>query len=172
MANDFDDAAEWLQDEINYDVEELSMLIMEEAMRISPVHESTPSNKGGGRFKGNWIASVNRESDKIRGGKSDEGGNITYTNALTLARAVLRRAAKSGKDMREIYIQNNLPYAGVIDSGLYPNPPKKGTRINAVGTRQNPIEPVYEKRSSGGYSKQAPRGISDLAIKAALERSK
>lgn len=139
MANDFDDAADWLQDEINYDVEELSMLVMDECVMRSPVDT--------GRFRGNWIASVNKETERER-------ETALTASPLPLARAVLKRALRSKVEIREIYIQNNLPYSGTIDDGLYPNPPKSGDK------------------TQGGYSKQAPRGISDLAIKAALERSK
>lgn len=45
-----------------------------------------------------------------------------------------------------VYIQNNLPYAAVIEYGGYPNPPKKGTK------------------TTGGYSKQAPRGVYNVAF--------
>lgn len=50
-----------------------------------------------------------------------------------------------------IYIQNNSPYAGVIEFGGYPNPPKKGS-WNKKAKR-------YEIKSSGGYSMQAPKGV-------------
>lgn len=147
--SEFDDAAEWLQDEVDYDTQELAMLVMEECVTRSPVDT--------GRFRGNWIASINKETDRER----DVLGN---TSPIPLARAVIKRAMKSGKNVDEIWIQNNLPYAGVIDDGLYPNPPKKGSYL---GKGKG-----YAILSSGGFSKQAPQGISDQAIKAALERSK
>jgi hypothetical protein len=47
---------------------------------------------------------------------------------------------------RTIFISNPLPYAGVIEYGLYPPGPK----------------------TSGGYSKQAPKGAVRLAIQSVL----
>lgn len=41
-------------------------------------------------------------------------------------------------------ITGNYPYAGVLDQGLFPNPPKKGTG-----------------KTSGGYSTQAPKGMTE-----------
>jgi len=58
-----------------------------------------------------------------------------------------------------IYIQNNLPYASVIEYGTYPSPVKKGTYIG---------NGKYEIRSSGGYSKQAPQGVYSLAFEAVV----
>lgn len=162
--NEFDDAAEWLQDEVDYDTQELAMLVMDEVVARSDVDT--------GRLKGNWIVSINKETDRVRGGIDGEDGAVSYTSSLTLANAVIKRAMKSGKNVDEIWIQNNLPYAGVIDDGLYPDPVKLGTRINKSGTRKNPITPEYFKFSSGGYTKNNPQGISEPAIKAALERSK
>ncbi|MGB0942974.1 MAG: hypothetical protein ACPGUE_11255 [Marinomonas sp.] len=139
IQKEFGDTADWLQDELDYDTEELCMLVMEEGVIRSPVDT--------GRFRGNWIATVNKETDRER-------ETAITANPIKLARDVLRRAFKRGESVKYITIQNNLPYAGVIDDGLYPNPPKSGDKTR------------------NGYSKQAPQGISDLAIKAALERSK
>lgn len=138
IKKEFTDAADWLQDELDYDTEELAMLVMDECITRSPVDT--------GRFRGNWIATVNKETDRER-------ESAILADPMTLARATLNRAFKRGESIKYIVIQNNLPYAGVIDDGLYPNPPKSGDKTR------------------NGYSKQAPQGISDLAIKAALERS-
>lgn len=63
-------------------------------------------------------------------------------------------------DYRPIYIQNNLPYAGVIENGGYPNPVKYGT------WRKD--KKMYEVRSVGGYSYQAPTGVYQNAFNSAL----
>lgn len=145
--NDFDDAADWLQDEVDYDVEELAMNCLGEFVRLSPVDE--------GRFRNNWIVTVDKETNRIR----DE----VASDPVKLGRAVIKRAIKSGNPLDYIMIQNNLSYADVIDSGLYPNPPKKGSYIKGEG---------WVKLSKGGFSKQAPMGVTTPGIKTALEISK
>lgn len=52
--------------------------------------------------------------------------------------------ARKKTKLRRNEIHANYPYADVLDKGLYPNP---------VMTVENP-------RSSGGYSKLAPEGMS------------
>ncbi|WP_417764671.1 hypothetical protein [Shewanella chilikensis] len=147
MANEFDDAADWLQDEIDYDVEELAMNCLGEFVRLSPVDE--------GRFRNNWIVTVDKETNRIR----DE----VVSDPVKLGRAVIKRAIKSGNPLDYIMIQNNLGYAAVIDDGLYPSPPEKGSYIKGEG---------FVKLSQGGYSRQAPNGVTTPGIKAALEQSK
>lgn len=61
-----------------------------------------------------------------------------------------------------IYIQNNLPYASVIEFGGYPNPVKRGTRVKRNGKW------VYEIRSSGGFSIKAPTGVYGNAFWSAI----
>lgn len=145
--NDFDDAADWLQDEVDYDVEELAMNCLGEFVRLSPVDE--------GRFRNNWIVTVDKETNRIR----DE----IVSDPVKLGKAVIKRAIKSKNPIDYIMIQNNLDYAAVIDDGLYANPPKKGSYIKGEG---------FVKLSQGGYSRQAPNGVTTPGIKAALERAK
>jgi|DEB0MinimDraft_10_1074344.scaffolds.fasta_scaffold232447_2 hypothetical protein len=45
-------------------------------------------------------------------------------------------------------IIGNYPYSGVLDYGGYPNPPKGG-----------------EGKTSGGFSKKAPKGMSEPTVK-------
>ena len=137
MTNDFYDAADWLQDEIDYDVEELAMNCLSEFVNLSPVDT--------GRFRNNWIVTVDKETSRIR----DEIGSDPYK----LGEAVIKRALKRGADLDYIMIQNNLDYAAVIDDGLYPNP--------------NDGE-----LTSGGYIIGLSNGVTRPGIKAALERSK
>ena len=55
-------------------------------------------------------------------------------------------ALKAGK----IFMTNNLPYARTLEFGKYPTPVKRGTYVG---------KGRYEKRSQGGFSKLAPRGM-------------
>lgn len=145
--NEFDEAADWLQDEIDYDTQELAMECLGEFVRLSPVDE--------GRFRNNWIVTVDKETDRIR----DE----IVSDPVKLGEAVIKRAIKSNNPIDYIMIQNNLDYAAVIDDGLYPNPPEKGSYIKGEG---------FVKLSQGGYSRSAPNGVTTPGIKTALERSK
>lgn len=52
-------------------------------------------------------------------------------------------------------IRNDLPYAHVIEYGLYPNPPK-----NPTGKTVN------------GYSRQAPKGVARISVKEVAEKWK
>jgi len=58
-----------------------------------------------------------------------------------------RRKTKMNKTPKGFKVTGNYPYSGVIDKGEYPDPPKAGTG-----------------KTSGGYSKQAPKGIVDPTI--------
>lgn len=52
-------------------------------------------------------------------------------------------------------IRGDYPYSGVLDRGLYPNPPKKGTG-----------------KTSNGYSKKAPQGMVIPTLKDLTKRIK
>ena len=56
--------------------------------------------------------------------------------------------ARRKTKLRNRTIIGDYPYAGVLDDGLFPNPPKEGTG-----------------KTSGGYSTQAPQGMTKPTIK-------
>lgn len=56
--------------------------------------------------------------------------------------------ARRKTKLRSRTIIGDYPYAGVLDDGLFPNPPKAGTG-----------------KTIGGYSTQAPKGMADPTIK-------
>ena len=97
----------------------------------------------GGRLKNNWFLTVSTPSSKTRGGQAS--GSSSFSQIGQLPSNVL------GK---KIYFTNNLPYAGVVEYGGYPSPPENGTW---TGQR-------FEQLSSGGYSKQAPRGMARISV--------
>lgn len=59
-----------------------------------------------------------------------------------------RRNTIMKKTPQGFEITGNYDYSGVIDRGLYPNPPKGG-----------------KGKTRGGYSKQAPKGMTKPTIK-------
>lgn len=86
-----------------------------------------------GRAQGNWQPSIGPEPQAI----SDDGA----TGADTSLGAVAAKLT----DLRlgdTFWLANALPYIRVLEYGLYPNPPKKGTG-----------------KTVGGYSTQAPSGM-------------
>ena len=66
-----------------------------------------------------------------------------------------RRKTKKtvSKGSSTIKILTNYPYGAVLDEGQYPNPPKQGTG-----------------KTSGGYSTQAPKGMTEPTLDKARKR--
>lgn len=86
-----------------------------------------------GRLKNNWYA-----SNRALGTQSTKAVDPSGTNSLKRIVAALQRL-RTGQTF---YLYNNLPYAKVVEFGLYPNPPK-----NPTGKTIN------------GFSRQAPSGM-------------
>lgn len=95
------------------------------------VIQDTPVDTG--RLKNNWYA-----SNRGLGRQSTKATDASGTNSLKRVVAALQKL-KAGQTF---YLYNNLPYARVVEYGLYPNPPK-----NPTGKTVN------------GFSKQAPSGM-------------
>ena len=96
------------------------------------VIEQTPVDTG--RLRGNWQSSINQA--KLSQITRQQKG---------LSGAAINEAQKtlSQFELGDIFFfTNNLPYARVVEFGLYPNPPKKGTG-----------------KTVGGFSKLAPQGM-------------
>jgi len=86
-----------------------------------------------GRLKNNWYASNRRVGVRTTKATDPSGKN-------SLAR--VDKALSRLKVGQRFHFFNNLPYARVVEFGLYPNPPK-----NPTGKTVN------------GFSKQAPAGM-------------
>lgn len=99
------------------------------------VIKETPVDTG--RARGNWFTTFGSPSNKTAGNRLPENPAIKMRSFDLIKR-------------RNWYLTNNLPYIHALEYGEYPNPPKKGTYTKGKG---------YEKRSRGGYSKQAPNGM-------------
>jgi hypothetical protein len=94
------------------------------------VIDRTPIDTG--RLCGNWVPSFDTPAYEV-----SSRGDIT--GAATVAR--MTRAVMSFPMFKSMYMTNSLPYAAVVEYGLYPNPPKSGTK------------------TAGGFSKKAPAGM-------------
>jgi hypothetical protein len=94
-----------------------------------------------GRFRGAWTATGAKPSTKI--------GGIDADGSATVLR--MRGVIKNLKDWSIFTYTNNMPQSLLIEYGLYPNPPKRGTWNKEKG--------AYEINTINGYSKQARKGL-------------
>lgn len=102
-----------------------------------------------GRFRSNWLASTRMPKSYY---VFDES-----TDEKQIASRALPEITKAIRTGQSYFLVNNLPYARVIEYGLYKNPVKRGTKNRKTG--------VYEIRSSGGFSRQAPAGVVRITVK-------
>ena len=109
----------------------------EEAVRATAIQtwaaiiKSSPVDEG--RFRANWFATGKTPSVKVTN-KTDYSGSGAISNATQSVLTI--------KDWSEFNLTNNLPYAPVIEYGLYGDGPE----------------------TISGYSKQAPRGVVGINI--------
>lgn len=110
-----------------------------------------------GRARGNWIVTLDapaKHSTLLR----DPGGGRAIAEGTDV---IMGKAG--GRDVT-IYIINNLVYIRVLEFGLYPNPPKRGTYVPSGKTRYGVTGPGWARRSVGGFSRQAPRGMVRVTV--------
>jgi hypothetical protein len=103
-----------------------------------------------GRFRANWNASYNA-LDELTTGRKDPDGAATINRA--------NRAVLSYPIGGVMYLSNSLPYAVVLEYGLYPNPPIRGS----IKRRDGETAPTVHV--TGGYSNQAPQGMVRLTAR-------
>ncbi len=88
-----------------------------------------------GRFRANWNVSV-------------DSPELTTTESTNQARAGDEVARVLSLPVGGVYfLSNALPYATVLEYGLYPNPPKGG-----------------EGKTIDGYSRQSPAGMVRVSV--------
>ena len=104
---------------------------------------------------GNFSASIRQFADKAR----ERAEQVTEEVVEELTATIIDRTpidegnAKEGWEIQvhesgmRYRIVNKVPYIGVLEYGLFPNPPKKGTG-----------------KTVGGYSTQAPAGMVGVTI--------
>ncbi len=106
---------------------------------IESVLADTPIDKG--VLINNWRTGINS-----RNGRSLQGADPSGERALGEAKTKINKVVGD----ETIVFSNNLPYAPVVEFGLYPNPPK-----NPTGKTIN------------GFSTQAPKGMSRINVERA-----
>lgn len=87
-----------------------------------------------GRFRANWNVSQGAPDTTVTDSTDKGRAQAEVSKALTLPVGGVT------------YMSNSLPYAVVLEYGLYPNPPKTPTG-----------------KTVGGYSTQAPQGMVRLS---------
>ena len=98
--------------------------------------EQTPAQSGGTR--NSWFLSESRNQSVSR--RASISGSDAIASVLNnMPRNVLGKT---------LYFINDSPPINLLEYGGYPNPVKLGSWIDGK----------YQKLSSGGYSKQAPKG--------------
>lgn len=91
-----------------------------------------------GTLRNNWRTGIN-----VRNGKSLKSDDASGQRAMSEANKKIKLVTGD----ETIVFSNNLPYAPVVEFGLYPNPPK-----NPTGKTIN------------GFSTQAPKGMSRISV--------
>ena len=89
-----------------------------------------------GRARGAWVATIDRPS-MVSPIRIDTGSSTISSANRTAGNAI-------GKIY---YLANNVKYIGVLEFGGFPNPPASGDK------------------TSGGFSKLAPRGMVRVTVK-------
>lgn len=118
-----------------------ALKLMTDIIIETPVDEGTLRN--------NWFITTNRASTKTTRSKNKSKG-FNYVNQA-VPKIILSMDKRRKIKSKKVFLANNLPYAAIVEFGLYPNPVERGTYVKQKKS--------YEKRSAGGFSRLAPRGM-------------
>jgi hypothetical protein len=135
----FDKLAKKLNNDIEVVIRASILKVFSDVVIRSPVDT--------GRFRANWNFSYNVIDAKI-----SDSVDVTGEGKLAEIQAALLKF-KLGD---VAYLANSLPYAMVLEYGLYPDPVLRGSFVKGEG---------MVIKSAGGYSKQAPHGMVRVAAR-------
>jgi len=138
IAKGIADASERIIEDSKREVRKIIRGISKDIIQGTPVDQGVLIN--------NWYAS-NRSPSSRTTKASDASGK------KSLAR--VDKALTALQIGQTFYLTNSLPYARVVEYGLYPNPPK-----NPTGKTVN------------GFSKQAPAGMARIGLQKGINRLK
>jgi hypothetical protein len=130
----FDEIAKRQKRDIAEVVRASTLLMFSRVLQRSPVDT--------GRFRANWNVSYGSIDEKTTERTDPTGAD---------SQASLKDAVLSMPVGGVAYFVNSLPYAMVLEYGLYPDPPKFGSRKRG--------EAGMAIHVRGGYSLQAPAGM-------------
>lgn len=113
-----------------------------------------------GLARGNWQVTIGAPSMQVLDRKDKTG---------TPTKAAGRAVVEGWLLGPSLFISNSLPYIEVLEFGLYPNPPKHGSRIRRRDLPSRRLKRIrsalsesgiqYIVKSAGGFSLQAPLGM-------------
>lgn len=105
-----------------------------------------------GQAAGNWNFSIGEPSFQVTPNAKAERGYAEAAKALSAPMGSI------------VYFTNVLPYIRVLEYGLYPNPPIRGTYIPSYAVIHGIPGPRWYKFSQGGFSKIAPQGMVRISV--------
>ena len=135
----------------------------------SRILKKTPVDKG--FLRGAWTLAIGTPSDENTQkmlGHSGKGGLFGKKSEQLQGQfneAMAQMATLEA--LQTVWISNAMPYVETVEFGGYPNPPKRGSYIPfALGKngRKRTGSGRWVVKSSGGFSKQAPKGMFGISI--------
>lgn len=130
------------------------------------VLQKTPVNKG--FLRAAWTVSIgspDRSNSGGNAGSAKTGQGVSSGEKAHFDGVLASLANLEG--LTTIYITNAMPYVLVVEFGGYPNPPKRGSWVSLrKGKTGRKIRGTgqWVIKSSGGFSRQAPRGMAAISI--------
>lgn len=121
---------------------------------FTAIIEATPVDKG--MTRNNWLPSTGSPAD----GKPDiegKGGNAAIN-------AVKAKIGGWEPEKSDAFLTNNSIVAVVLEYGLYPNPPKRGSYLRRGESKRGRVGPGYFRFSVDGFSEMAVGGMVGLTI--------
>lgn len=118
----------------------------------------TPVDKG--FLRGNWGLAIGSPESRANGksGAVKKGGltaeEAKYVRSVTNFLSTMPLG-------QIVWLCNTMPYCEVVEFGMYPNPPKKGSFVKLTKRSKHG---TWVMKSSGGFSKQAPAGMVQVSI--------
>lgn len=101
-----------------------------------------------GRARANWGCAIGQPITNKSTLSVDKDGSGTFS--------IIKGVVSKFDGVGSIFLTNNVAYIGVLEYGLFPNPPKSGSYVKGLGKGKTVRNQFL---SSGGYSIQAPNGM-------------
>lgn len=129
----------------------------------------TPVDKG--LLRGGWTLSIgspsDANSDRMRGyvGRKALFGGAQANFQNQLNEGLMHLSAMTS--IQAVWLSNSMPYVETVEFGGYPKNPKRGTFVKASrgrAGRKRAGTGGWFIKSSGGFSKQAPKGMLGISV--------
>lgn len=121
-------------------------------LKDTPTGVSVAEGGTQGNLRHNWQIAQSDNNNILTGRDKNKGRQYASGKLKDKLRGKKRNGLYVGGQKMVMF--NNAPQVRTIEYGEYPNPVKLGTYLKRSKR--------FEKRSAGGYSKQAPKGMFRL----------